>query len=445
MKDKRQPSEKIQAHLAALLSDPGTSEDLLSQLSLAGLQSILQHGVEAEADEYLGRRRYSRQPRLVSSGDPTGADRQPEDQGDPLYRNGYQRRTLKTRQGRVSLEKPRIRQGSRSTTFKSQLLAQLDRIEAQLRKLSIEMYVRGLSTRDIEETLVDQDGKPLLSRSSVSRINEDLYREYEAFTSRDLSGFDVVYLFMDGVYESVKKYTRNQTILCAWAICSDGSKQMLHLAAVESESQRAWEQFIEEMQQRGLRHPLLVTSDGGKGLQAATTRMFPSTERQRCIAHKLRNLLSKLPEDAQAELQPQIHAIYYAPDLQAAHVLAQAFIERYAERFPAMIQCFNDDLEACLVHLKYPPGHRRFIRTTNLLERCFEEEKRRTKTIPAHVNERGAIQLVFGVLWRVSKRWQKVKMSSLELTQLQHLRQLRTHNTGTKDEQNNYISFRLAA
>jgi putative transposase len=114
----------------------------------------------------------------------------------------------------------------------------------------------------------------------------------------------------------------------------------------------------------------------------------------------------------------EVKAVYYAADRPSAEQLAAQLIERYAKQYPAMVQCFTDDLDACLVHLRYPAGHRRFIRTTNLLERSFEEEKRRTKIIPQHANERGAMKLGFGVFIRVSARWQRVGMSELELTQL---------------------------
>src|SRR5690625_2889032 len=102
-----------------------------------------------------------------------------------------------------------------------------------------DMYVRGLSTRDIEQTLVDGQGDPVLSRSVTSRLTEELYAEYERWAMKDLSGFHVVYLFADGGYESVRRYTNGQTILCACGICFDGRKVILVLMALVSESGNA--------------------------------------------------------------------------------------------------------------------------------------------------------------------------------------------------------------
>ncbi len=157
--------------------------------------------------------------------------------------------------------------------------------------------MRGLSVRDIEQTFVTDDGHPVLSRSAMSRLATRLYDEYVAFSQRDLSDLDVVYVFVDGVYEAVRRYTNGQALLCAWAICADGAKQLLHVAPVQSESANAWESFFEDMQRRGLRQPLLVISDGSPALIKAITRFFPKADRQRCIAHKLRNIASKLPRE----------------------------------------------------------------------------------------------------------------------------------------------------
>jgi transposase-like protein len=307
--------------------------------------------------------------------------------------------------------------------------------------MAIEMYTRGLSTRDIEATLVDENGDPLLSRSSISRMSEELYAEYEAFAERDLSGLDVVYLFLDGVYEAVRRYTHNQAILCAWAILSDGSKTIVHLEAAVSESLDAWSGFLENVLARGMPHPLVVVSDGAPALKAAIERHLPQSDRQRCIAHKLRNLTARMPLEVKDQLLAEVKAVYYAPDEETARLLAERFTTTYAASYPGVVKTFTDDLDACLTQLRYPRAHRRFIRTTNLLERAFAEEKRRTKVIPAHINERGAVKLVFATLIRASYAWRGVAMTDLELAQLRTIRAVMCPHQPDSDT----ISFRLAA
>ncbi|GIV58184.1 MAG: IS256 family transposase [Rhodothermaceae bacterium] len=410
--------------LQTLLEEGTAVDDLLSALIRRGTEALLQQSLEAEVTDFLGRDRYER------------ADDETLHRG---YRNGYRTRRLKTTEGTLTVKQPRLRQTIEP--FESRLLNSLGRIEQRLERLALELYVRGLSTRDIEQALVDQDGRALLSRSAVSRLSEDLHAEYEAFATRELSGLDVVYLFVDGVYEAVRAYTKGQAILCAWAILSDGTKTLIHLEAAQSESRAAWGAFFEGLLARGMPHPLLVVHDGAPALKAAIAQYLPQSDRQRCLAHKLRNLTARMPQEARAQLLNEIKAVYYAPDQATAELLAERFITAYAASYPAVVRCFQDDLAACLVHLKYPLAHRKFIRTTNLLERAFVEEKRRTKVIPQHMNERGALKLVFAVLVRASERWRRVKMTPLELAQLRTIRQTMCPEPGESDT----ISFRLAA
>lgn len=420
MATKVRPTDRIRERLGDVLIGAATTKDLVEVLMVNGFQDLVQRALESEVSEFLGVEWHQhRKPGRPRNG----------------HRNGYQARRITTRVGRIRIEAPRVR-GSK-TPYRSRLMGWLKEKQAAVMHLVIENYVRGLSTRDIEATFVDTAGKSVLSRQSVSTLTDELNAEYEAFCKRRFDSLDVVYMFVDGVYESVREYSNNQTLLAAWAICADGRKELLHIAAVESESEESWSIFFQDLKKRGLRSPLLIISDGAKGAHAAITRNFQKSDRQRCIAHKLRNLMAKLPKHVHESIHGELTAVYYAPDHLTAEVLAQQFIARHSRAFPAMIACFMDDLTACLMHLKYPIGHRRYIRTTNLLERSFEEQKRRTKTIPTFPGERSVTKLVFAVLIRASRSWQKVKMSALELEQLKALRQIHTTDS--------FISFLEAA
>ena len=388
---------------------------------LTGNQArFVQAAVDTEIDEFLGRKHYEH-------GDSSKG-----------YRNGFYFKDVELPGAAFTIKRTTFR--NTKEKFVSRVLKGIAHISDKIKTMALEMYVRGLSTRDIEATLVEADGTPMFSKSGVSILAKRLYGEYLKFSQRDLSEFDVVYLFVDGVYESVRRYTNNQTLLCAWAILSDGRKEFLHLCAVESESTEAWEMFFSDMKNRGLRQPLLIISDGAAGVIAATEKHFPKADRQRCIAHKLRNIAAKLPRDVQKVVLEEIKSVYYASDHGAAKLLASNIIEKYGEKYSSAIRCFSDDLDACLVHLKYPLGHRKYIRTTNLMERAFEEEKRRTKVFPQHQHEKSALGLVFAVLIRASQKWQRVSMSDIELVQLKHIRSLMQK----KNESQNYISYQLA-
>lgn len=298
------------------------TENMFREFFKRGMEKLLQESLEEEVTEYLGRDWYRRKEEETPEG----------------HRNGYYDKKVKTSEGVLELSQPRVR--GTEEKYISQILERLDLLEENLKNLAGEMYIKGMSTRDIEQTFTDQSGKTYLSKSSVSKLNEKLYEEYINFSQRDLSGIDVVYLFVDGVYEAVKRYTNNQALLCAWGICSDGTKQLIHITPVESESCEAWETFFEDLLTRGLRQPLLTVSDGNKGVSKAIAKCFPKSDRQRCIAHKLRNIMAKLPKDRQKEILAFIKEVYYASDYEKAKVLASEFIEKYIDEFPSRRKMF---------------------------------------------------------------------------------------------------------
>ncbi len=156
------------------------------------------------------------------------------------------------------------------------------------------------------------------------------------------------YLFLDGVYESLWRQAGvKQGILVAWAICRDGSKVLLHVALGNKESYEAWLDFLRDLVRRGLNAPVLVVSDGAPGLIRAVEEEWPRSLRQPCLAHKMRNVLGKVPEAAQAEVKAAVQAAYYAPNREVAEMVAAEVLARYREVYPAAMKSFEDDLEAC--------------------------------------------------------------------------------------------------
>jgi len=210
--------------------------------------------------------------------------------------------------------------------------------------------------------------------------------------------------------------------LCAWAICTDGRRLMLHLALGNKESYQNWLDFLRNMLQRGLRMPVLITTDGAPGLIRAVEEVFGKSLRQRCLAHKIRNVLGKVPDNAHQEVKAAVQAAYYAPDQQVAEMIAAQVLDNYQALYPAAMKSFQDDWQACIAYLRCPRVHHKRIRTTNLLERSFLEQRRRTKTIPRFFTEKSCLKLVFATLWRASYSWRSVRMSEFEIQQLRLLR-----------------------
>jgi putative transposase len=293
------------------------------------------------------------------------------------------------------------------------------------------MFARGLSTRDIEAAFRDASGGSLLSRTAVSQVTERLWQEYEAFATRDLSEFAVAYFFVDGVAERLHAGLPREAVLCAWGITEDGRKVLLHLAPGTKEDTASCTAFFEDLKRRGLADPLLIVTDGAPGLIRAVETCFPRALRQRCLVHRLRNLHSKAPDSQWPEIAIRARACYEAASPALATLLRDDFVQVYGRELPAVVQCFTDDFDACIAHLRFPLRHRKVIRTTNLLERLFLEERRRTKVVPHAFGERPVLKLMYAAVIRAADRWRGISVGEFEQRQLRAIREElnRAHTT----------------
>jgi putative transposase len=402
------PSVMVREQIDQALFSEGldTNEtNLLSTLAQLGLSYLVQQALEQEQEDSLGRGHYERRSKEARRG----------------YRNGYEEAGLATAEGKVDVRVPQLR-GS-STPYRSRLMEFLSGNSEALQRLVVEMYARGLSTRDVEECFRDEaTGELMISRSAVSEITDQLWEDYRTFCERDLSEIEVEYLFLDAVYESLRRYGAKEGILAAWCITTEGRKVLLHLSVGNKESEQCWVEFLRDMIGRGLRTPTSVTSDGAPGLVNAIEGAFSKSLRIRCWYHKLGNIRSKLPAEGAEEVLAHARAVRDAPTHEAGEAQATSFIECFGELYPAAVKSFADDLEASLAHLKVPVRHRINVRTTNLLERSFLEERRCTKVIPRLMDEKSAMKLVFATLMRVCGRWSRVSISDLERKRLGLLR-----------------------
>jgi len=192
----------------------------------------------------------------------------------------------------------------------------------------------------------------------------------------------------------------------------DGAKVLLHLMAGSKEDAETVSAFFQDMRSRGLGDPLLVVSDGAPGIIKAIETCFPRSARQRCLAHRMRNLSAKLPNDAWPEFKVRATAAYQAPSRAIAGDLAGGVVADFEADYPSAVACFMDDFEACIAHLRTPVTHRRATRTTNLLEGLFVEARRRLKIIPNAFGEKPLLKLMFAAMTRAAERWRAVPTSS---------------------------------
>jgi putative transposase len=405
MQRKIAPSQTKAQEVLALLQGQTTAqsgEALLSALVRLSTERVLQEALEREQAEILGRDRYER--REPARG----------------YRNGYEDGTVKTAEGVLRVKVPQVRGGEE--TQRPTLWADLAKTSDSLTTLIVEMVARGRSPRDIEAALESALGQFVLSKSAISAMTDTLSPEYEAFRTRDRSGYEVAYLFLDTVSEPLRRWGSRTGVLGVWGICVDGCKVLLTLSSANSESYESCLEVLRDLMTRGLRTPVTITTDGAPGLIKAVDFGWPRALRLRCWFHKMQNVMQKVPPQAWPEWKALVVDLREAPTFAEGQRRLQGILEQYRPLFPDACRCLADDAEASLNHLQVPKRHQQYVRTTNLAERAFEEERRRTKVIPHLWDEASLVKLVFAVLMRVSDRWGKKPFSEFEQHQIRELR-----------------------
>ena len=310
--------------LSDLIEGRLSSADGRAALVKLATRLIVEEALEAESRDALGRDYYEHG---ASAG-----------QG---WRNGVRTGRLKTAEGFVDYAAPQI--AGRAAPFRSEIRDSLKGRTQALEDLAVEMLARGLSVRDIEDAFRDESGRLLLSRTAVSEIGERLWADYQEFAGRDLGEYDVAYLFVDGIAERIRPGQKREPVLAAWGFTATGAKVLLHLMAGSREDAETVSAFFQDMRRRGLGDPLLVVSDGAAGIVKAIETCFPRSARQRCLAHRMRNLAAKVPEDLWPEFKARATAAYQAPSRAIARDLAAGLVADYEAELPSATACFMDD------------------------------------------------------------------------------------------------------
>jgi transposase-like protein len=385
------PSAEIEEQIDCLLAvgvgdDPRES---LSELARLGARLIIQRAVEHEFDAWLGRARYERRPE---------SEREPRSDGAGL-RNGFRPRRVQTLEGELQVDIPQVR--AAAEPFVSKLFPRSTKLlrTEPLRAMVIGAFVRGLSMRDIE-ALCEEAGLGSLSKATASRICEELRERFERFKRRDLYGVQLVALFLDAVFLPVRPDGPKEGVLVAWGFNEDGERVLLSVMLGMRESHEDWLALGRDLITRGLGAPLLIVADGAPGLIKAVEQCWPASDRQHCAVHRLRNLLAKLPERERDRIRGAYwDALDDAINERDGRQRLQALVDELDHSgYTAASKCLDNDLDALIVHLRYPLAHRRRWRSTNLLERSLAEVKRRTKVIGRFPGETSCLTLVWAVL-----------------------------------------------
>lgn len=399
------PSKRYRDQLDELIAGAKSSEDPVEEIARAGARLVLQVALEDEVTEFLGRARYER------AGEPVA------------HRNGYEPRKVVTTSGPVEVERPRIRDAE-ALGFESRILGKGVTRTYALESLVICSFLRGLSTRDVEAALAETFEQPVVSRSSVSRICEETRERYRRWCRRDLSGHDLVYLYLDAIY--LKLHPDDEPaegVLCAWGITLEGRKVLLGLALGSRESYESWLSFGRDLVDRGMRAPALVIADGAPGLWKAARELWPAAVEQRCTVQALRNVLAKLPERHHAAFKARWWRIFDEAGSPAeAKSALVGLVAEFRSSYPSAMRVITDNLDQLVAHLRFPSEHRKRLRSTNLLERTFVEVRRRTKVIGRFPGETSALSLIWAVLELASRGWRGVQMNPRAVAEIERVR-----------------------
>lgn len=251
-----------------------TGESVVDRSSLVrqAARLIVEEALEAEAEDVLSRGYYEHGARGRG------------------YRNGYRTGHVKSAEGSIEFAVPQV--ADTAEPFRSKIREVIRGRTEELERVAVEMYARGLSVRDIEAAFTDASGRCVLTKSASSELTERLWADYQAFASRDLAEFKVLYLFVDGVAEKLHLGQPREAVLAAWAwgIVETGHKVLLGLAPGTKEDTASCRDFLHDLKARNLADPVLDATDGAPGMIRAVEEVFPKSLRQRCLAHKIRNL-----------------------------------------------------------------------------------------------------------------------------------------------------------
>ncbi|MDI6689041.1 MAG: IS256 family transposase [Actinomycetota bacterium] len=331
------------------------------------------------------------------------------------YRNGCYFRDLETSLGLITeLEVPRSRDGG----FEPTVFEYYKRRQREVEQTIKDMFLAGVSTRRVGEVI-----RPLLgfevSATTVSSICKSLDREVKKYHERLIED-KYLYLFLDGITLKARNVleVKKRIVLCAHGITCKGKRELISFRQARSESEEAWQAFLNDLYSRGLKgkHLSLIIVDGCPGLLKALDIVYPYIPIQRCWVHKLRNVANKLPQRKQEEVLKGAKAIYKAENKKEAVRLYWEWAKAYRKSYPEAVECLEKDIDGLLSFMDFPRKHWIKIRTTNIIERSFREVRRRTRPMSSFSNYRSVDRIIYGIIHYLNSKWEKKPLK--EFTQL---------------------------
>ena len=323
--------------------------------------------------------------------------------GERQHRNGFYKRKFVTIFGTLVVRVAR----SRGQSFLPKGLQRFQRRAPEVMMLIREAFLRGISTRQVGPVVatVTQEA---VSAQTVSRLARSLDKLVKDFHQAQLKD-EWAYLFLDGVNLRVRRPSGQKRVqmLVAYGVRQDGSRQLLAFLRSQGESQAAWEGLLQDLYRRGLigEKLLLIVTDGCPGLAAALQTVYPRVPHQRCWVHKMRNILEKVRKRDYERVKSEAQAIYRAESRREAEAAFRVVQTHWQGIYPPMVKQLEKDLPELLSFFSLPRQLWRKLRTTNVIERCFVEVRRRTRPMVCFVNVASVDRIIFSIFNGFNEKW----------------------------------------
>lgn len=358
------------------------------------LTGLVRHALEAELSRYLGAEPYERSSSRKGQ------------------RNGYKPRTMATRLGALRFEVPQARESG----FRPSLFERYQRTEKALLMTLQEMFVKGVSTREVADVLEAMGGFRV-SPGLVSRAAAELDGQIAAWRERSLGGHAYAYLIIDARYEKVRRngQIESTAVRVVCGIDEQGRRDVLGYYVADSESESSWSDVFLDLKTRGLRGVELVTSDAHAGLRKALSRHLQGVAWQRCQVHLMRELLNRAAWQDRKELAKDLQAIYASEEPEQCLGAAEAVAQKWEKKLPKMSKALREGVEDTLAVLAFPREHRQKLRTTNMIERQNREFRKRTRKVSIFPNEASCTRLFGAMCLELSEKWQSEQKRYLNM------------------------------
>ena len=314
-------------------------------------------------------------------------------------RNGYTKKNVKTSAGEVEIQVPRDREAS----FEPKLIPKRQRDVSAIEDKVLSMYAKGLSQRDIAETIEDIYGFEI-SHETISEITDRVIEQLEDWQNRPLKKF-YTFLFVDCLYVTIRKdyETKNYAVYVILGYTADGIKEILGLWLNESESKHQWMQIFDELKTRGVEDVLFICMDGVSGLEDGAKAIFPNVLVQRCIVHMIRNSIKYVPNKDYKAFCAHLKKVYGAASLKAAKAEFEKFKQAWSQ-YPGAVDVWERNWKHVEQLFDYGSAVRKIMYTTNAVESVNSSFRKVTKK-GAFPNETSLLKLLFLRIKELEKKW----------------------------------------